>query len=392
MALGDRLADAGLVLPAYGAAELGAVLPASLAAIGAADAVAGRDAEQDRLRLGIPSADHVVVVLLDGLGHHQLEARRGHAPFLRSIESGVITAGFPTTTATSLSLLGTGYPAGRTGMTGYSARNPRTGELANLISWEGAYRAQDWQPMPSLLEEASRGGHAVTTLGRRTFAGSGLTQAVLRGGQFVGAELLADRIDVALGAAKSPGISYCYWGEIDAAGHRHGWQSDAWVAALEDADRELRRLAAGLPRGSIMVVTADHGMIDVTGASRWDVAATPALAEGVDLVAGEQRALHLHITTGAPDAVGERVAERWQDVLGESAVVFTRAQATEAGLFGEVSLEASGRIGDVVVVMTGRATVVDSRTQSAQSMALIGVHGSLTPKELMIPLLVADPG
>lgn len=390
MALGDRLASAGLVLPDYGRSELGAVLPAALAAIGAADAVAGRDAEQDRQRLGIPTADHVVVVLLDGLGHHQLEARKGHAPFLRSIESGAITAGFPTTTATSLSLFGTGYPAGRTGMTGYSARNPRTGELANLISWEGAYRAQEWQPMPSLLEQASQAGCAVTTLGRRTFAGSGLTQAVLRGGQFVGAELLADRIDVALGVARSPGISYCYWGEIDAAGHRNGWQSDAWVAALEDADRELRRLAARLPAGAVMVVTADHGMVDVTGAPRWDVATTPALAQDVDLVAGEPRALHLHTAADAPEGVAERVAERWQDVLGDSAVVFTRAQATEAGLFGEVSLEASGRIGDVVVAMAGRATVVDSRTQTAQSMALIGVHGSLTPEELMVPLLMAD--
>lgn len=139
-----------------------------------------------------------------------------------------------------------------------------------------------------------------------------------------------------------------------------------------------------------MVVTADHGMVDVTGAPRWDVATTPALAQDVDLVAGEPRALHLHTAADAPEGVAERVAERWQDVLGDSAVVFTRALATEAGLFGEVSLEASGRIGDVVVAMAGRATVVDSRTQTAQSMALIGVHGSLTPEELMVPLLMAD--
>ncbi len=362
------------------------MLPAALAAAGEADAVAGRDAEQDRERLGIPRADHVVVVLLDGLGHHQLEARRGHAPFLRSIETGVVTAGFPTTTATSLSLFGTGYPAGRTGMTGYSARNPRTGQLANLISWDGAYRAQEWQPMPSLLEEASHAGLAVTTLGRRTFAGSGLTQAVLRGGQFVGAELLADRIDVALGVARTPGVSYCYWGEIDAAGHRHGWQSGEWVAALEDADRELQRLADRLPAGAVMVVTADHGMIDVTGAPRWDVASTPGLADEVELIAGEPRAVHVHVADGA----AERVAARWQDVLGEACVALTRDEAEHAGLFGEVSDEARDRIGDVVVAMAGRATVVDSRTQSAQSIALVGMHGSLTPEELMVPLLVAE--
>ncbi len=373
-------------MPDYGNKELGAVLPAALAAVGAAYVVPARDAELDRLNLGLPKARHVVLVILDGLGHYQLESRRGHAPFLRSIESNVVTAGYPTTTATSLSLFGTGHAAGQTGMTGYSARNPRTGELANLISWQGADPAEEWQPMPSLLEEADRAGVTVTTLGKRAFAGSGLTHAVLRGGLFVGAERLADRIDVALAATKTPGVSYCYWGEIDAAGHRYGWQSEEWVAALEDADREFKRLAASLGPETLMVVTADHGMVDVTGAPRWDVGAEPELARDVELVAGEPRALHLHVRDGC----GPAVADRWQAILGENGLALTQADAEEAGIFGRISDLARPRIGDVVVAMAGRSTVVDSRTQSRQSMALIGVHGSLTPEELMVPLLMAQ--
>lgn len=386
MSLDARLAAAGLERPDYGGRELGAVLPGVLAAIGAADAVPGRDAEADRSRLGIPEARHIVVVMLDGLGHHQLDARKGHAPFLRSIESGTITAGFPTTTATSLTLFGTGEPSGRTGMTGYTARNERTGELANLISWDGAYRAEEWQTKPSLLASAAKRGLLVTTLGRRTFAGSGLTHAALSGGQFIGAELLSDRIDVALGAAREPGVSYCYWGEIDAAGHRWGWNSDEWVAALEDADRELQRLAQRLPDGATMVVTADHGMIDVTGAPRWDVGDSRELAADVELVAGEPRALHLHTAPGT----AQSVAARWSEVLGEHGVAMTRDDAEAAGLFGPVEEVPRERIGDVVVAMAGRATVVDSRIQTTQSMSLVGVHGSLTPEELVIPLLVAE--
>jgi predicted AlkP superfamily pyrophosphatase or phosphodiesterase len=382
----ERLAAVGLQAPDYGGMDLGAVLPGALAAIGADAAVAHRDAEADRLRLGIPKASHVVVVLLDGLGHMQLDARRGHAPFLRSIESGIITAGYPTTTAASIAMFGTGEPSGRTGMTGYTARNPRTGELANLISWEGAYPAEEWQERPSLLEEASNAGHLVTTLGRRKFAGSGLTHAVLRGGQFVGAERLADRIDVAIGVAQDPGVSYCYWGEIDAAGHQYGWQSNEWVAALEDADRELQRLARGLPTGAMMVVTADHGMVDVNSDHRWDIADHAELSANIELVAGEPRALHLHLDSHAsPD----EVAARWQSFLGDHAVVVTRDEARHVRRFGELLPEVEQRVGDVVVVMAGRATVVDSRIQSANSMALIGVHGSLTPEELMVPLLLA---
>ncbi|WP_062526805.1 alkaline phosphatase family protein [Demequina rhizosphaerae] len=383
----DRLAAAGLSLPDYGGLELGAVLPGALAAVGAGDAVAARDAEADRIRLGIPHADHAVVVLLDGLGHHQLDARRGHAPFLRSTESGIVTAGFPTTTATSLALFGTGRASGATGMTGYTAHNPATGEAANLVSWEGAGDPDDWQREPSLMRVAHEGGLAVASLGKRRFAGSGLTRAALAGGDFVGAERLSDRVDEAIQRARRPGLTYLYWGDIDAAGHKHGWQSDAWVAALEDVDQELRRLRARLPRHAAMVVTADHGMVDVTGAPRWDVGTVPELARGVRLVAGEPRALHLHMDDAAE---APAVAERWRGVLGDDAAVLLRDEAVGLGLFGPVSGHVEDRIGEVVVAMAGRATVVDSRTQSDQALGLIGVHGSLTPEELQVPLLVAS--
>ena len=380
-----RLAALGLERPAYGSRELGAVLTACLDAIGAGYVVTARDAAHDRRSLDIPDASHVVVVVLDGLGHYQLEARGGHAPLMRSISAGHLTAGFPTTTATSMALFGTGFGAGRTGMTGYTARNPRTGTLANLISWEGAFDPEDWQTCPSLIEEAHRAGVTMTTLGNHGFEGSGLTQAALRGGRFIATRSLAARVDIAIEKARAPGLTYVYWGDIDAAGHKHGWQSDRWVAALEDADQELRRLATSLPRGAIMVVTADHGMVDVAGEPRWDVGTDGVLARDVELVAGEPRALHLYAD---PDNVAAVVA-RWTERLGDHAVVMTRDEAAAIGLFGPISADVSSRVGDVVVVMAQRATVVDSRTQSPHSLGLIGLHGSLTPEELTVPLLIA---
>lgn len=381
----SRLAHAGLAVPDFGGKEIGAVIPAALAALGYGSLVPGRVAEADRLRLSVPESRHVVVVLIDGLGRHQLEARKGHAPYLRTAATDTLTAGFPTTTASSLALLGTGQPAGLTGMTGYTAHNPDTGGLANLVSWTGAGTPAQWQPMPSLLERAHDAGLSVLSIGKAAFAGSGLTQAALRGGRFVGADRLAERIDVTLRAAKEPGLTYCYWGELDAAGHKHGWQSGEWVASLEDADRELRRLAAGLPRGATMLVTADHGMVDVTGGRRWDVATVGALSLDVQLVAGEPRAVHVHVEAGADP---EAVAARWRDTLGEYAVVMTRAEVVESGLMGRVPEAHLERVGDVVVAMASTATVVDSRTQTPQSLTLVGMHGSLTPEELEVPLVV----
>jgi len=376
------LADAGLVAPDFGGAHLGRLIPAALAALGVE--VAGLDAPAARAALGLPTSRHVIVVLLDGLGHAQLDARKGHAPFLRGAESAILSAAFPTTTATSLALLGTGMPAGLTGMTGYTVRNPASGTLANLVTWEGAPEPHEWQRQPRLMDAATAAGVEVTTLGKPRFAGSGLTRAVLEGGTFVGVASLHDGVDAAIASAARPGMTYLYWSEIDAAGHGHGWQSDAWVAALEEADGQLARLARGLPHGVTMVVTADHGMVDVAGQPRWDVAKEPQLARDVALIAGEPRALHVHLTPGA-DAVA--ALERWEGVLGDHAVVGTREQWIATGVFGDVAAHVVDRIGDLVVAMTGRATVVDSGTQAPASMALAGMHGSLTPDELYVPLL-----
>jgi len=378
-----RLADAGLVAPDLAGAHLGKLIPAALNALGVD--VPGVDGAGARAVVGVPDSRHIVVVLLDGLGHLQLDARKGHAPFLRGAESAILSAAFPTTTATSLALLGTGRAAGRTGMTGYTVRNPQTGELANLVSWEGAPAPHEWQREPRLMDSANAAGVEVTTLGKPRFAGSGLTRAVLEGGTFVGVPTLQAGVDAAIAASARPGMTYLYWSEIDAAGHAKGWQSDSWVAALEEADDQLARLARSIAPGATMLVTADHGMVDVVGQPRWDVAESPRLAQGVELIAGEPRALHVHALPGSEAAA---IAARWEEELSGRAVVGTRDEWIAAGVFGDVSTHVVDRIGDVVVAMTGLATVVDSRTQTPASMALVGMHGSLTPEELYVPLLV----
>lgn len=391
-AVGSRtvpgFARAGLVAPRYDGAGLGAVLPAVADALGVAVTAGARTGARARAALGLPTAQRACVVLVDGLGHGNLTERAGHAPFLRSLlaEGQVLTAGFPSTTAASMALFGTGTGPGRTGMVGYTARNPSTGALANLVSWDGVGDARDWQREPTIFEQVAAAGIPVTSVGPAKFAGSGLTEAALRGGGYHRAERLADRVDATVYELMGPALVYLYWGEVDKVGHHHGWGSWQWGEELGTLDRELARLERALPPNTLLVVTADHGMVDVDRSQRWDVAGTPELSDGVDLVAGEPRALHVHTETGTRGGA-EAVAARWRTALGGAAVVVTRDEAIGAGWFGPVAEHVRPVIGDVVVATTGRATVVDSRTQTAASMELVGVHGSFTPEEMYVPLL-----
>ncbi|WP_246123215.1 alkaline phosphatase family protein [Cellulomonas terrae] len=375
---------ADLLVPGSGHSCLGSVLPAVAGALGLTDVPGAGDAQ---LLLRLPDASRVCVVLVDGLGHTNLAERAGHAPFLRRRlpDSTPLTSTFPSTTATAMGTFGVALPPGRTGMLGYTVRDPATGELGNLVSWTGLPPARQWQREATVFERLVAAGTSVTSIGPARFAGSGLTEAALRGPTYKAAESLAARVDATVDALRRPGVAYLYWGDVDKAGHHHGWGSWQWGDALAELDAELGRLARMLPRDTVLVVTADHGMVDVDRSQRWDVGTDAVLGAGVALVAGEPRALHLHLEPGVDAAL---VADRWRDTLGSAAVVATRDDATSDGWFGEVADHVLPVIGDVVVAMTGRATVVDSRTQTAASLDLVGVHGSLTRHEMLVPCLV----
>lgn len=382
--LAEQLRGAGLHVPTEARAHLGLVLPAVADALGA-----GRGPHDAAARkvLGLEPAARVVVVLVDGLGARNLAERSGHAPFLRRLlaadDTGLV-CGFPSTTTTSLGLFGTGRPGGRTGLVGYAVRNPATGELGNFVRWEGVPAPEDWQHEPSLLTHVARAGVAVTSIGAVRFAGSGLTRAVLDGGRYVAVEPLADRVDAALAALRSPGLVYLYWGEVDRVGHQLGARSAEWGAALEETDAEIARLARSVPAGTELIVTADHGMVDVDPAARVDLARHEVLARDVEVLGGEPRAPHVYLRAGV-DPVWARDA--WREVLGTAGVVATRAEAVEAGWFGEVAPHVRPAIGDLVVATTGRATIVDSVGGKPGLLTMVGVHGSLTPVEVELPFL-----
>jgi hypothetical protein len=386
-AVAQILGTAGFVLPDYGGLCLDRVLPAAMDALGVPVPVGVGEPGTAREHLGVPVADRVVVVLVDGLGHRMLAERAGHAPFLRRLlpAARTLTCGFPSTTATSMGLLGTGRGTGRTGLAGYTVRNPSGGGLANLVAWDGAGEPRRWQREPSLLAHAVGQGVRVHSVGPTAFAGSGLTEAALSGATYVGAESLEARVDATLGVLRGgPGLVYLYWGQVDKVGHQHGWRSPEWGDELAAVDAELGRLARSVPRGTVLLLTADHGMVDVDPAQLVDVAEDPALRADVELVAGEPRAAHVHTVPGA----AAQVAARWRERLGDAAVVLERGEALAAGLFGDVAPHVEPVIGDVVVAATGLAGVADSRTQTAHSLLLRGMHGSLTAGEMEIPLLV----
>lgn len=344
-------------------------------------------------RLELPQARRACVVIVDGLGLHNLTAAPEVAPVLNSAPRRPLQSAFPSTTATNMAALGTGLPGGRTGMLGYTVRNPADGRLLNLISWRGGPEPETWQRHATIFELMAEQDLLSVSVGPWEFESSPLTRATLRGAEYEAAESLSQRVDRTLDVLAEPEarLVTMYWGDVDKTGHHHGWRSDPWRDALGLLDAELGRLAQRVPPETLLLVTADHGMVDIPrhdseqfgGPARIDVAARPLLSDGVALVAGEPRICHVHAEPGAAGAV----LESWRAELGERADVRSHDEAIAAGWFGQVEDRFRPVIGDVVAAMRGDIAVVDSRTQSAASLELVGMHGSGTPTERTVPLV-----
>ncbi|MFT4156894.1 MAG: alkaline phosphatase family protein [Microbacterium sp.] len=334
----------------------------------------------------LPRAQSVVLVLIDGLGAMSLRAHAGHARALTAgmAKKDVATSVFPSTTAAALTSILTGVSPGEHGLVGYSVLDRATGALINQLSgWEAA--AADptaWQPVPTIFERGNAEGRPVFAVGIAAYARSGFSRATLRGAQFVSARTPAARVATAYELAERHvgALVYCYLPEVDKAGHKHGVDSLRWVAALEDIDAAL---AQRIPPGVGVMVTSDHGMLDVP-AHRQVVLEAEHL-DGVACIGGEPRMLHVYLE---PDVDSDDASDRWRHTLEGQAVVISRSEAIAAGMFGRhVTDAAASRIGDLLVIARGNRAVYDGTAADQRSRGMVGQHGGIAPEERQVPLL-----
>lgn len=402
--------------------------------------VTNAQATQAAKRLGLDQLGDaqapIVMVLVDGLGWQMLHERAGHTPNLRRLlaDSDYLHTCAPSTTAAALTTLATGVYPGAHAMVGYAVRDPLLrghlgaghvpgpGDVFDLITFKNSsHDPLTWQSVPTLIERANAKANAgcgpqlgAVSIGRSKFAGSGLSLAAWRGFKHIGVDALDQRPYQAYRAIKEGAkLVYLYVGELDHAGHNHGWHSDKWLEALEALDAMVGQLFRRLPAGTRIVLTADHGMVDTERHHRIDLAKEKELAKDVVAVAGESRFLQLYVpddvasapAAGSParsvagprraggvvenngrEELAQRVAKRWAEFLGDRAIW---VGTDPSPLMGALSPGARAAVGDVLVALNDNWTVVDSRVQSFHATQLIGVHGSLTPVELEVPLIKA---
>lgn len=338
--------------------------------------------------------DRVLVVLVDGLGWDLLPQLAGSAPLLASVLAGGtgrltrLDCTFPSTTPTSLVSLGTGAQPGEHGILGFTLRVPGTDRVLNHVRWRDDPPPATWQPVPTWFERLQAAGVSARAVLPAVFVGSGLTDAAYRGAELHPADPADDYARLVADVLRAgPGLVYGYTAELDTAAHVFGIGSQQWHDAATNVDALLTRLLEALPPTAAMLVTADHGGINVPQRARIDLDSDPRLSEGIEVVAGEPRVRYLHTV---PGAAGD-VRAAWGELLDGSATVYGREQAVATGMFGTVAPHHLERLGDVVVVCSGDAAVLASAHEPPETSRLVGFHGGATAAEMAIPLIVFGP-
>ncbi|MDO5661890.1 MAG: alkaline phosphatase family protein [Brachybacterium sp.] len=344
-----------------------------------------------------PISGRDVVLLLDGLGTHLLAEHRSLTPTLRRLEGETqsLRTVAPSTTSTALVSLLTGEPALAHGVLGYTTIDRRPAGARALNQLTGAEDADPmaWMPLPTLGERTAR---RCVHVGPSAHENSHLTRLAYRGWGFVGHRRVSERVDairLAVKKAGQDGLVYVHVADVDHAGHRYGVDSDAWRTALGEVDVLLATLLRRLPPGTRVHITADHGMIDTSPAHTVDLADHPSLRERIAVHAGEPRAAMLATAAGQDPA---ELAGDLAELMGDRALVLQRSQVLAAGLLGPLDVvpeeRVMGRLPDVLVLGRGRWVLDDSTTRRADHSPQVGVHGSLTAAESLVPHLVMQTG
>jgi len=337
-------------------------------------------------RLGFKRTKKAIVILVDGLGSENIRRAAGHAPFLNAAlaKSKSINSVFPSTTAAAITSFGVGARPSDHGVLGYSVFERKTQMVRNLLSgWGADFKPENFQPLESISADAKRQGIRSVTIGPGEYAGSGFTKLNMSDAEYLAAKTFEDRASATLSVAraKQSSLTYVYFPELDGAAHQFGADSVQWLNLIEELDLLVRNLVAELPDDVGLLLTADHGIVDVPRDRQ--IMLDELEIEGLIAVTGDPRNSFLYFEPGTNIPVIQAALAL---ELDGDCYVATPQDLIEQGWLGN-NVRNDEYLPDLFVISRTDVACYHRQFAKPQSLRMIGQHGSISGAELSVPLL-----
>ncbi len=356
---------------------------------------------------GQKGKNNVILVIADGMGLLNIGDRLKELPFLRNLtgEGKVLpmTSVFPSTTAASLASIFTGLEPVTHGLLEWNLFLDEAGMIIETLPFKAQNPAEQEQFLRLNLqvntlfegEPASarlqREGIDCTTYLPENIADSPFSVAVQDKAVRRGYDRLDDTISELVHRDGERTFKTVYYPEVDAAGHVYGPSSSEYLEEMRTVDSFLSELAAASDDDTVVLLTADHGQIEIE----------PADTLYLDELEWFDGMLALHsggkkiAPYGSPRDViiraidGNMTCSILNEKLSEFGVAKTTGWMTGEGYFGNgrKAREFEARAGSAWFIPHAGKTVW-YRHYDNERVAFRGVHGGPTPGEMMVPLAV----
>ena len=366
--------------------------------------------------------NHVVMLIMDGLGYDQLQslmdakdtpeiATACHKPQAFFMPA---TSVYPSTTVTALTSSATGYAPAQHGIMGTNIYFREIGSVVNLIGFcpriaptsasflDHQLNPDTLVPVPNIYLRMEKAGIDVEIINFHRFRQTSISRYTSSGSQagttnFKGYMTAADafaqlRQRLLANSSQTKSFTYIYLPNVDAISHSYGPLSSSYRAEIAAIDFALKREVLEPLAGrndTVMLLTADHGQRQSFPEKILWLEEHPYLTKflSVPAVTGESRVRFLHLKHGAESAVVDYI----QQNFSENFLVVNSSEAVELGLFGipdkPMSMESQDRIGDLLVVPRTDWICRQQVTNEERHHGPIGIHGGLNRAEMLIPFL-----
>lgn len=344
----------------------------------------------------IAAVRNVVLLVIDGLGYNYLMTRDANSALRCHLRSRM-TSVFPTTTAAAITTFLTGLAPQQHGLTGWFMQLKEIGVVTAILPFQPRYggaslgaakiNIADVFHERSVFERIDTPSTVITS---SRIVDSDFSLASTRKARRRAYENLDEYFAQIVSTVREPGRKYiyAYWPEFDHACHTHGIGSAQAAAHFERIDAGFSALLESLAGSdTLLIVSADHGLIDTVPQHTIALTAHPQFAETLTLpLCGEPRVAYCYVRPARVRQFENYVAQE----LGEYCWMMSAEQALEEKLFGEGTPHPRlyDRIGDYLLLMKENYVIKDL-LRGEKPFSQIGVHGGLTADELYVPLVVA---
>ncbi len=350
----------------------------------------------------LATAEHLVFVLSDGLGLDCVHALDDES-WLRSHLAGPLQAVFPATTSTALTTVASGAWPAQHGVPGWWTYLPRLEEAVRILPFDTVKDGTDLASLDVTIDEVfpapaliPRNDRESLLMMPQSLVNTPFTRYLGGDAERLGYSTHADgarAIVERIAEAGGPTFTYFYTPQPDQLLHRYGADHDRVRAAIEDLDHALADLdleLAALQRPARIVVTADHGHLEVGPGEYHPIEpGSPVLAPLRCPPSGDVRTLYWHVREGEHEAF-RRCFER---EYGQYAFLLSTDEVEQLGLFGPEPLsdEMRLRVGDFTsiaiggVVMRWSGAPDEERFKKQRSH-----HSGLSEQEMRVPLILGD--